>query len=179
MPEGATEEDAINEASVLERKAAAGVLTADRWAPDLKAVCEDYLSTIKLDVRASTLEMYLGHVNRHIVPQLGALPITRMSWEALEGFKRERLAAGVTPVTCRKILGTLKRILDHAVRRKFLEHNPISSLQMPRAPSDPTDDEEILIFQPGEIHSLIDAAPAERDKPSYSPLRSPVPDKGN
>lgn len=164
MPEGSTEEATITEATALERKASAGVLTADRGAPTLKAVYEDYLSTIAPDIRASTLEMYRGHVGKHIAPQLGELPITRISYEALEGFKRERLAGGVTPVTARKILGTLKRILDHAVRRKFLDHNPISSLQMPRGQSDPTDDEDIMIFQPGEIHALIEAATLERDK---------------
>jgi integrase len=82
----------------------------------------------------------------------------------LEGFKRERLSDGVTPVTLRKVLGCLKRVLDHAVRRKFIEHNPISSLQMPRDQAEPTDEDRIIIFQPGEIHILLEAVAKERDK---------------
>lgn len=164
MPEGSDEAATVAAAAELERKASAGVLTADRGAPTLTDVCEDYLATVAPDIRASTVEMYRGHINRHIVPELGKLPMPRVSYEACEGFKRARLAAGVTPVTCRKILGTLKRILDHAVRRKFLVHNPMSSVQMPRPPADPTDDDDIVIFQPEEIRALIEVAPSERDK---------------
>lgn len=163
MPEGSTEEDTINEASALERKAAAGVLTADRGAPTLGDVCEDYLGTVQPDIRPSTLKMYRGYVTNHIF-EIGAIPITRITYEVLEGFKRERLDVGVTPVTLRKILGCLKRILDHAVRRKFIEHNPISSLQMPRNQSEPNDDDQIMVLQPDEIHALIEAAREERDK---------------
>ncbi len=164
MEEGSSEVAAIAKAGELERKASAGVLTADRGAPSLEKVCKDYVDTVKPDIRASTLEMYQGHIDRHIVPKLGDKPITRMSYEILEGFKRERLAAGVTPVNCRKMLGTLKRILDHTVRRQFIDHNPMASLQMPRGSSDPVEEEEIIIFQPEEIRAMIEAATLERDK---------------
>jgi integrase len=164
MPEGTSEEDTIAEATLLHRKISAGVLTADRGAPSIQVVCEDYLATVKADIRDSTLSMYQGHCNVHIVPDLGAMPITRVSYEALEIFKRSRLAAGVSPATCRKVLATLKRVLDHAVRRKFIEHNPMSSVQMPRNPSDPTDVDDIVIFQPHEIRALIEASTSERDK---------------
>lgn len=154
MPEGADEDATVKEAAALDRKASAGVLTADRGAPTLRAVCDDYIITVQPDIRASTLTMYKGYVENHI-SGIGATPITRVSYDILEGFKRERLAAGTTPITLRKVLGCLKRILDHAVRRRFIDHNPISSLQMPRGQVDPTDEEDIMIFQPSEIHALI------------------------
>jgi hypothetical protein len=97
MPEGTSEEDTSAEATVLHRKISAGVLTADRGAPSIQVVCEDYLATVKADIRASTLSMYQGHCNVHIVPHLGAMPITRVFCEALQIFKRS-LSLPVSPL---------------------------------------------------------------------------------
>jgi hypothetical protein len=58
----------------------------------------------------------------------------------------------------------LKRVLDHAVRRKFIEHNPMGSVQMPRNPADPKAADDIVIFQPHEIRALIETSTSERDK---------------
>jgi integrase len=73
---------------------------ADRWLREVQA----------RNIEASTLARYRTHVNLHIVPAIGAVKLTTLTQERIEGFRDELLKKLSRPLA-RKVLTSLKSLL--------------------------------------------------------------------
>jgi integrase len=103
-------------------------------APDVDLTVGEYLDrwlSGKRKIRASTLGLYRSHVETHLVPGLGHLPVTALQPRHVERWVGELEAKGLKPSTVGSVLRTLKMALSHGVRRKELPDNPASGVEAP------------------------------------------------
>lgn len=99
---------------------------------------EGWLSTPR-DIEPSTLRSYTEHVNRHISPLLGGIPVVQLRPSDVERLIRDRSKAKgkggkiLSPATVGRIVTTLRIALNRAVRRGELAVNVAALVELPRA----------------------------------------------
>jgi hypothetical protein len=82
-----------------------------------------WLPAIERTVRATTFVNYQGHVQNHLVPRLGTVPLNELSGTLINRVYSELLSgaptdmgASLSPTTVRRIHATLHQTLRDAVR---------------------------------------------------------------
>jgi integrase len=83
-------------------------------------------------VRKSTLVSYTGHVELHISPLLGGIPVARLRQSDVRRLIDDRLAAGLSPATVRRIHATLHMALERGVDERRLVDNAAAGVRLPR-----------------------------------------------
>jgi integrase len=86
----------------------------------------------RVALRPSTLASYRAHIERHLIPQLGDLPLEEVSPQHVEQLHARLLAGGVTPATLARVHATLSTALTTARARGQLSHDPLAGVQLPR-----------------------------------------------
>ena len=99
---------------------------------------ERWLPAIEASVRPNTFASYRVHVRNHVAPNLGAVPLQRLTPDAINGLYAELLAGGprraaASPSTVRRVHATLHRALRDAVRWSLLSRNPAEHAALPKA----------------------------------------------
>ena len=153
-----TKAKAILNAEVRDR---AGKRTALSARSKFSEFADLWLSDIAEQVGDSTLVRYHSNLTNHVLPKLGELRISELRVSRLEDFFRDlkpHLSAGAR----RQVRTVVKQIVDVAVRRDLIDHNPVVAVsrvrggarRVPRALSA----DELV-----EFLALVDADPyAER-----------------
>jgi integrase len=102
-----------------------------------------WLPAIERTVRATTFINYRVHVERHLVPHLGAVPLDEVTGTLINKVYADLLVGGnvtnggpLSPTTVRRIHATLHRALRDAVRWGVLAENPADRCDPPRARAD-------------------------------------------
>jgi len=127
----------------------------------------DWLATPR-DIAPSTLRSYRDHVNHHISPLLGGIPVAQLRPSDIERLIRDRLRAKqqrgkldgrtLSPATVAKIVTTLRIALNRAVRRGDLPVNVAALVDLPRAIHEPvpamSDDQADRILDAVQGHWL-------------------------
>lgn len=109
-----------------------------REAPSLRDFAADWLAR-KSGLAPTTLDSYIGCLERHVLPFLGDLRVhpSDLAPEVLEQWVSERAKAGVGAPVLRRSYIVLRQILKSAVLpHRLLELNPITSVSIPD-PGDP------------------------------------------
>lgn len=95
-----------------------------------------------------------SYYNNHIRPIFGLTPISMITLDHLDTFKAE-LMAKVSPGTVKLILGLMRRIINHAIKRKIWQGtNPLANLSgftMPKV-----DNKCERFLTPNEAKLLLD-----------------------
>jgi integrase len=108
--------------------------------------------SVRGTVRASTVERHEINIRVHIAPMLGRLKLKALTPANVRGLHREKLDAGLSPATVRKIHSTLRKALAQAVADGLLPRNA-ADVKAPRpAP------EEIRPLSEGEARRFLDTA---------------------
>jgi integrase len=81
------------------------------------------------ELELSTLRQYEQHLRLHIEPLIGDQPLCNLTPPIVENFK-DRLLQSRSRVLSRKVLTSLKGILNGAVRLGYAEHNPAGVVQI-------------------------------------------------
>lgn len=99
----------------------------------------EWLPAIEATIRPATLASYTTHVNTHIVPKIGTVPLQKLSagrinrlYAELRKDGRARGTGGLSPNSVRRIHATLHRALRDAVRWGYLSRNPVDNADPPR-----------------------------------------------
>src|SRR5690349_9398256 len=99
----------------------------------LKAAGALWLRRARLEeLEISTLRQYEQHLRLHIEPFLGDHAIAGLRSPVLENFK-DRLLQTRSRALSRKVLTSLKGILNEAVRLGYVEQNPASVVRVRKA----------------------------------------------
>lgn len=99
-----------------------GILLVDTF----QKVAEEWLDSIRVQIKESSYAKYSSMVRNHIIPQLGNIPLSKLTVDQLEGFVNEQLASGkkngeqLSPKTVKDIFSIIKLILDWASRQKHM-----------------------------------------------------------
>ena len=83
-------------------------------------------------VRPTTFRRYAELVRLHALPQLGGLPLAKLTAQHLERLYAAKLAEGLSPRTVEFLHAVLRAALKHAVRQGLRATNPTDAVQAPR-----------------------------------------------
>lgn len=87
-------------------------------------------------VRPRTLDHYTLIVERHIIPALGSLSLSRVTGRRIQAWLDDDTGS---PRTVRHHHAVLRRALNVAVRQRLLAYNPASSVELPDVPASRAD----------------------------------------
>ena len=111
------------------------------------------------EMERTTYISYEGHARLHIKDaEIGIerVKLSRLNETGVESFRDRLLKAGRSEAMTRKILTTLKLILDYAKRRQMIGTNPAAGIRVLRTKRTKT---RIAIPSKEDVKALIEAAP--------------------
>ena len=103
-------------------------------------------------LRPRVRELYDGYLRLHILPELGALPLSRLTTSAVRRWHAALLGDGVGQSTAAKCYRLLRAILNTAIEDRHLVSNPCTIKGAGVEPSD-----ERVIPTVGQVYALADA----------------------
>lgn len=129
-----TEQAARGELERLQRAYRAGSVPAN---VTLDAYLVDWIRGHGRSVRLSTLTSYRGHIELHISPLLGGIPVARLQPGDVRRLVDELERKGLSPGSIHRIVGTLRIALNAAVADRMLPDNPSTHIRLPRVDPEP------------------------------------------
>lgn len=120
-----------------------------------EAVAEAWLQ-LQTHLRPRTREHYVRALDRHLYPRIGQRQIATIDEEAIADVIEDLHRQGLSGWTIRGILVPLGRVLTYANRKKWIERNPLRTLERSERPR--IVQREMRILQAGEIDALLRAA---------------------
>ncbi|MGH3569118.1 MAG: hypothetical protein ACRDRH_24455 [Pseudonocardia sp.] len=104
--------------------------------------------------RGSTAERVERVIRRHVVPVLGALPLSQVRNSHIRGWVKDRMQH-LEPSTLKVVFfGTLVPMFNAAVADRRIVVSPCVAVRLPDVP-----DAEYYIARPGEVHALARCLP--------------------
>ena len=120
----------------------------------------EWLPAIASTIRPTTFLSYQGHVERHLVPALGRLPLQQLTGAHINAFYAKLLSQGgddgkrkISPSTVRRIHATLHRALKDAVRWNQIPRSPADAADPPRAACGA--DHEMKVWSLKELRTFL------------------------
>jgi hypothetical protein len=125
----------------------------------VREVIDEYLAGLDALVASGeraerTVERYRQHLEGHVAPKLGHVPVQKLTPERLARFFHDKRASGLAPWTLRGMLTPLRRALALAVRRRYVAENPLDKLAPEELPRGCAKDAPRTLTR-GEIDSLL------------------------
>lgn len=104
-------------------------------------------------LRSSTWSRYEEYIRVHVVPQVGRVPLSKLSPQHLDRLYDNRLRAGLSTTTVLHIHRVIHRALEHAVRYGLVARNVAKLVDPPQARHF-----EMAVLSVEQVHRLLDAA---------------------
>jgi len=114
-----------------------------------------WLDAKKPTVRPTTFQGYELTLGKHVLPNIGALRISKVTPSDFEQLYKT-CSETISPKSIRNIHAALKQAFDWAVRRDWISRNPaalIAATDLPKVVRKPP-----TVITPGEARRLIDTA---------------------
>jgi integrase len=132
------------------------------WFADL---AQAYLDAMAANLQEDSRRNLVWKLNSVIIPQIGKRRAIQITPEVIDQYVKTRLATGRTlkdksvrypkRTTIHRELSDISAILNWAVERRYITHNPISKYRKPKR-----DDEVIQPPTQAEISALLAVAPS-------------------
>jgi integrase len=100
-------------------------LTVASWADIWMS---EYLGGIKESTQAS----YMGHMNNHIKPALGAVQLQKLTPHEIQKFYNRLSKGGKAAKTIKNIHGVLHSAMEQAIKLGYVKSNPTTACTLPR-----------------------------------------------
>jgi len=113
-------------------------------------------------VRPRTLERYQGVVNKHLAPELGHLPLPKLTPQHIERLSVAK-RGDLSPAGVRYIHQVLHAALAHAARMRMIPYNPADGVAPPRPVQ-----QEVLYLAPDEARRFLTLIEDEPLGPLYT-----------
>jgi integrase len=127
---------------------------------------ETWLPAKEVTLKPTSLTAYRVHVNQHIVPYLGALPIQSVTGASLNSLYASLLSAdrpsgkgALAPGSVRKVHAVIHKALQDAVRWKLLLSNPADDADPPTVRGTRR---EMSFWSPAEAERFLRANEGDR-----------------
>lgn len=109
----------------------------DHIQKTFKGTLSDWLNywleyTVKRNVKPSTHTVYLGRVEKHIIPYLGDKKMTRLDTKDINEFIQYLQLQKLSAATIRGIITVLKYALSQACKENYLIVNPCENVVLPK-----------------------------------------------
>ena len=119
----------------------------------------EWLPAIRVTIRPTTYLSYEGHVELHIIPALGTVPLQHLSSSHINAFYSRLLTegrgigkGGISPSTVRRVHATLHRALKDAVRWNKITRSPADACDPPRSTSTA---QEMKVWSQKELKAFL------------------------
>jgi integrase len=158
-----TKADAVSYETKVRGEIVAGIHVADSASITVKEAADIWLAACEANgLEEATTRAYRNHVNRHIVPLLGEVRLSRLTTPVAQDFV-ERLAKDRSRVMVAKVTNSLKQIVNEMMRRGRAATNPVLVVRLPDSARDeeppefPTAEEIKLLLEraSGDLRPLI------------------------
>ncbi len=130
---------------------------AETWIEGFKA------QVVSAERSERTLENYEYHLNRHLLPAFGKRRLQQISTDDCARLIAQLRAKGLAPKTIAGALVPLGRVLSLALRRGYINSNPLLRLEASERPRIQKREQRVLTHE--EIRKLLAAC-----LPSHRPL---------
>ena len=104
-------------------------------------------------LRPNTFASYADTVRRHLVPEMGRLPLAKLSPVDVQGLMATKAAAGLSPRTVQYVRAVLRVALNQALKWGLVARNVASLVDGPRVRH-----QEVKPLTPEEAGLLLEAA---------------------
>lgn len=111
-----------------------------------------WLELTKPNLKASSYSKYVVVVNNELVPMFGALQVSRIDTEMIQGWLTGLSARGLKPSTVNTYFSTMRKLMSDAEKWKYIHRNPAAIVNRPKIPKS-----EIDYLDPQEIGRLLAA----------------------
>ena len=123
----------------------------------------EWLQSKSLKLRKHTLEVYTGHVNKHIVPKLGRFELMKITTAQIEKFYIDLdKDVGLSARTILDIHKIVKSAFEAAVKRKYVASNPVKDAETPKV-----DKKEMSVWDVQEVNNFLNVAKEHRLYPAF------------
>ena len=124
-----TEREALVELERLRRDYGGG---GDPATGTVRQYLERWLAGHSRRIAPSTLTSYTGHVNLHIAPLLGSIPLARLQPADVRRLVDELERKRLSPASIVRVVTTLRIALGAAIRDRLLVHNAADIRELPK-----------------------------------------------
>ena len=118
--------------------------------------------SVRGSVKPITHQSYEMLVDKHVVPALGNIRLSKLTPAHLQGFYRSKLDAGLSPRTVQYLHVVLHRALKQALRWALVTRNVAEAVDPPRVPK-----KEIRPLSPEQARTFLEAARNDRLEALY------------
>ena len=118
---------------------------------------DDYLKLVQTNLKPRTFKRYREAVDAHLKPAFGKQKLHTLDAQKIERVYAKKLEQGLSPASVQLLHAVLSASLKRAIRLKLIQHNPCKDVQTPRV-----EREEVEVFDPSEVRSLLSAAKYDR-----------------
>ena len=129
-----TRRDAQRVAADLEREVELGVVAGAGRTFLSGYLHERWLPHVRLHKRPSTHARYAGIVARHIVPDIGNLPLRRITPADVQHLCDGVIEQGYAPATVHLVHAVIHKALAQAVTWQMVPRNAADAVELPRIP---------------------------------------------
>ena len=164
LPQCSTKTDAKRILREIEDKIDKGVYIPQKNLPLFPAVADMWLKAKRPNIRHSTYKQYKGHLNNHLKPFFESRRINRINYDEVEKFISHCFSREMKIQTMKKILVNLGAIMTYAVRKRYVDYNPVRDVAKPKGQSEHKADNGLNILAPNDILALTDAASDTKHK---------------
>ena len=123
---------------------------------------DEWLETIRPNLRPRTWQRYAELLRVHVLPELGNVRLTKLSPEQLERLYGRMLAAGSSPRTVRHVHTVLHNALERATKRSRIARNVAELVEPPSAAR-----VEMRVFSEDEAQRFLAAIKGDRFETLY------------
>jgi len=157
LPAGTTLTKAKERLREIEDQLDRGLYLSEKRTPTFAEVSADWIEQKRANIRQSTCHMYAGHLRLHLA-RLNHMKINRVTIETVERFTAQRLGDGMNLATLRKVLVTLNQVMSFAVRRRYIDHNPVRDAERPRDCGQ-VEKNHVRVLSHAEVKAMVEAEP--------------------
>jgi len=133
---------------------------------------DEWLPAIEATVRPSSFRAYKQHVECHICPHLGNVPLQKISGAQINALYaklaltgKQNGKSGLSPLSIRHVHATLHRALKDAVRWERLTRSPVEAADPPSIRGDGT--KELKTWSAAQLRAFLDSTRSERLSPLW------------
>lgn len=139
-----------------ERAVRTDLKRGDYIAPDAgKTTVREWASTwldSAHNLKQGGIDTYRRDLDRYILPDLGRLPLAKLSGAAIDRYLADMKTRGIASSTRRRHYATIRRMCQAAVERQLLAKNPCDTVEPPHV-----EETEMRFLDAGQVDALATA----------------------
>ncbi len=125
----------------------------------LEQFYNEYLRDLSSEIRASSMAKKKSRLENHVIPALGQIRLSKLTVPVLQNWKNEISEKDMMLSTKRGIYTEFNAMLNHAVKKDYMQSNPLKNSARLRIP--------IILISPRKRYSII---PQMNSEGLYLPL---------